>query len=121
VLPGITDDEDHLAAVVRAAKQYGARSLGTNLLHLGDVVRDAYFQYLEHKRPDLVPEYEKLYHGRYAPRAYQQRVQDVVAALKRRLLFPERPPAHRDRARPDGASSDPTRADPALTEQQRLF
>jgi len=87
VLPGLTDDEDHLAAVVMTAKEYGARSLGTNVLHLGDVTRQAFLQFLEHKHPDLVTEYERLYRGRYLPRAYQQRVRAVVAALKRRLSF----------------------------------
>jgi DNA repair photolyase len=93
VLPGLTDHEDHLAAVVEAARDHGARSLGTMVLHLGPVVREAYVQYLEHKHPDLLPEYERLYRGKYAPRAYQQRVQEVVAALKRRLGFPERAPS----------------------------
>jgi DNA repair photolyase len=124
VLPGITDDEDHLGAVVRAAKHYGARSLGTNLLHLGDVVRDAYFQYLEHKRPDLIPEYEKLYRGRYAPHAYQQRVQEVVAALKRRAQFSERPranPGRSDSAGPVPVRLNNGRPDSPEPKQQRLF
>ncbi|MDR7421256.1 MAG: radical SAM protein [Armatimonadota bacterium] len=109
VLPGLTDDEDHLAAVVEAARDHGAGSLGTMLLHLGPVVRDAYFQYLEHKHPDLLPEYERLYRGKYAPRAYQRRVQEVVAALKRRLGFPDR------------ASSRGMNGQTPAPAQQRLF
>jgi DNA repair photolyase len=115
VLPGLTDDEDHLAAVVEAARDHGARTLGTMLLHLGPVARDAYFRYLEHKHPDLLPEYERLYRGKYAPRAYQQRVQEVVAALKRRLRFPTCAPA-RGTA---GAAS--CRDGPPSVTQQRLF
>ncbi|MBI3975014.1 MAG: radical SAM protein [Armatimonadetes bacterium] len=95
VLPGITDDEAHLAAVVAAAKQYGASALSTNALYLGDVTRQAFFGYLEQRRPELVPEYERLYRGKYAPRATQQRIQQVVAALKARAGFsvpPRRPP-----------------------------
>lgn len=87
VLPGITDDPQHLEAVVRAAKAYGASSLWTNALYLGEVTRQAFFEYLEHKRPELVPEYERLYRGKYAPRSYQRRVQEVVAALKARAGF----------------------------------
>jgi DNA repair photolyase len=109
VLPGLTDDESHLAAVIEAARDHGAGSLGTMLLHLGPVAREAYFQYLEHKHPDLLPEYERLYRGKYAPRAYQERVQEVVAALKRRLGFLERAPG-----RGTGAKA------PAPA-QQRLF
>ncbi|MGH9244283.1 MAG: radical SAM protein, partial [Acidimicrobiales bacterium] len=58
VLPGITDDERNLAEVVQAAKEYGASQLWTNALHLGDVVREAFFKYLQDKRPHLIPEYE---------------------------------------------------------------
>lgn len=104
VLPGITDDEAHLSAVVAAAKEYGASALSTNTLYLGDVTRQAFFGYLEQRRPELVPEYERLYRGKYAPRATQQRIQEVVAALKARAGFsaparprsvptPQRPPA----------------------------
>ena len=82
VIPGITDHPKQLAAVVMAAKDYGASSLWTNALHLGDVTRQAFFQYLEHRRPELIPEYERMYRGKYAPSAYRRRVQEVVGALK---------------------------------------
>src|SRR3989449_6461463 len=82
VIPGITDQPKQLAAVVEAAKEYGASSLWTNALHLGDVTRQAFFQYLEHRRPELIPEYERMYRGKYAPSAYRRHVQEVVGALK---------------------------------------
>ncbi len=102
VLPGLTDDEAHLAAVVAAAKEYGASALSTNTLYLGDVTRQAFFGYLEHKRPELVPEYERLYRGKYAPRATQQRIEEVVAALKARAGFaaPRRTPRPADAPKP---------------------
>ncbi len=87
VLPGITDDEDLLAAVIEAAKAHGASSLYTNTLHLGDVTRQAFFEYLEHKRPELVSAYARLYRGKYAPRAYQQKVKEIVTAIKARAQF----------------------------------
>jgi DNA repair photolyase len=115
VLPGITDDEELLAAVVVAARKHGARSLGTSLLHLGDaVVKETFFRYLEHKHPSLVPEYERLYRGKYAPQAYQQRVQEVVAALKRRVHFAAGRPVAR-------GSPAPSAAVLPVVEQQRLF
>ena len=84
VLPRITDQPKQLAAVVEAAKEYGASSLWTNALHLGDVTRQAFFQYLEHSRPELIPEYERMYRGKYAPSAYRRHVQEVVGVLKAR-------------------------------------
>lgn len=91
VLPGITDHPDQLSAVVEAAKTYGASSVWTNALHLGDVTRQSFFKYLEHRRPELVPQYTKLYRGKYAPLEYRHRVQEVVATLKERVGF--RPPS----------------------------
>jgi DNA repair photolyase len=87
VLPGITDRTDQLSAVVEAAKAHGASSLWTNALHLGDVTRQSFFKYLEHRRPELVPLYNTLYRGKYAPSEYRQRIQEVVAALKSRSGF----------------------------------
>ncbi len=115
VLPGITDGEEQLAAVVAAAKEYGASALFTNTLHLGEVTKEAFFDYLEHKRPELVPEYERLYRGKYAPRATQQRIQQVVAALKGRMGFAGPP----RRAIP--SSPRPTRAEFARPAQLRLL
>ncbi|MBI4280191.1 MAG: radical SAM protein [Armatimonadetes bacterium] len=89
ILPGLTDAEESLEAVVRAATDHGARFLGGMLLHLGDVTRDAYFEFLEHKYPALIPEYQAVYRGKYAARDRQRRVQEVVAALKRRYLIPQ--------------------------------
>lgn len=118
VLPGITDDEDHLAAVIEAARDHGADALGTILLHLGDVTRDVYFDFLQRTRPELVPAYRKLYRTKYAPRAFQQRVHDVVASLKARLNFhPRGPVADRGTTR----SSADARVSPPAVVQQRLL
>jgi DNA repair photolyase len=87
VLPGITDRPDQLSAVVEAAKEYGASSLWTNALHLGDVTRQSFFKYLEDRRPELVPQYTNLYRGKYAPSEYRRGIQEVVAALKARSGF----------------------------------
>ena len=89
VLPGITDQPKQLAAVVEAAKEYGASSLWTNALHLGDVTRQAFFHYLEQRRPELIPQYERMYRGKYAPSSYRRHVQEIVAALKVRHRFQE--------------------------------
>jgi DNA repair photolyase len=87
VIPGITDNERNLEEVVRGAKRYGASELWANALHLGEVVRDAFFKYLHEKRPHLIPEYEQMYPKRYAPREYQDHVQRMVGALKAKIGF----------------------------------
>jgi len=115
VLPGITDTEERLAGVVRAARVYGATALFANTLRLGGVTREVFFEYLEHKRPELVPEYERLYRGRYAPRVTQQRIQQVVAALKARVGFA-------GSLRSPGSAPDPSaRAEISRAVQLRLL
>lgn len=109
VLPGITDAPQQLEAVVRAARRYRAGALWTNALHLGDVTRQAFFDYLVKYRPALVPEYERLYRGKYAPASYRRRVQTVVASLKRRAGFPvrDRPEANQTAAPPPSPAQVP--------------
>ncbi len=107
VIPGVTDNEANMAAVVKGARENGASSLWTNTLHLGEVTRQAFFQYLGEKRPLLLPEYERLYRGKYAPRDYQRRVQGVVASLKARFGFAG-PPRRNDV--PPGSPAKPSAA-----------
>ena len=111
VLPGLTDREAQLAEVVYAAKDHGASSLWTNALHLGEVTRDAFFGYLETRRPELLPQYERLYRGKYAPVQYREYVQRIVAEIKRRAGFPVRD-------RPEPELTPPASKEPV---QLRLF
>jgi DNA repair photolyase len=87
VLPGLTDAETQLAEVVHAARAHGASSLWTNALHLGEVTREAFFGYLETRRPELLPQYERLYRGKYAPAQYREQIQRIVGEIKRRAGF----------------------------------
>src|SRR2546428_4919729 len=82
VIPGITDHPKQLAAVVMAARDYGTPSPLTNTFHPRDVTRQAFFQYLEHRRPELIPEYERMYRGKYAPSAFRPRGPEAVRTLK---------------------------------------
>lgn len=122
VLPGLTDAPPQLAAVVEAARANGARWLWTNTLHLGDVTRQAFFQYLQRWHPELVGEYETLYRGKYAPGAYRRRVQAVVAAVKRRAGFAAPTRAAPPRApSPSAAAGGPSPSDRPAAVQLPLF
>ncbi|HEU5299903.1 MAG TPA: radical SAM protein, partial [bacterium] len=110
VLPGITDDVQNITEVIVAAKRHGAASLATIALHLGEVTRDAFFEYLTHRRPELVPEYRRLYVGKYAPSAYRSQIQRIAAAVKARVGF-------RDRV----ATAESARAVPKAPTQIPLF
>ncbi|HEV2283873.1 MAG TPA: radical SAM protein [bacterium] len=100
ILPGLTDDPANLDAVMRAARDHGAHFVSHNVLHLGEVTRDAFFQFLKERHPALVPRYLRMYRGKYAPDAYRADVSEIVEASKqqhgvqaRRHLTPPAKPA----------------------------
>jgi DNA repair photolyase len=65
LMPGINDSPDQVEPIVARAREANATFLGGVALHLRGEVKDVYFGWLREKRPDLVPEYERLY-GRRA-------------------------------------------------------
>jgi len=83
VLPGLTDAHEHLAAVIRAGREHGARFAFHSVLNLGEVTREAYFAFLRAHHPDLVPMYESMYERRYVGKSYEK----IIAA---RLLHERR-------------------------------
>jgi DNA repair photolyase len=82
IVPGITDDPASLEAVVESARDHRAQFVWHNTLHLGDITRDAFFNYLRAKRPDLLPMYRRMYTGKYAPRNYRTAISRLVERHK---------------------------------------
>jgi DNA repair photolyase len=80
LMPGINDDPDQVQPIVDRAREADATFLGGVALHLRDEVRDVFFAWLEAKRPDLIPRYEKLYAGNraYLPTPIRSRVTRAV-------------------------------------------
>ncbi|HZA40207.1 MAG TPA: radical SAM protein [Actinomycetota bacterium] len=66
VLPGISDSEEQLRAVIEAALDAGATHVSPILLHLRPGVKEVYMQWLEENYPDLVPRYKAMYKAAYA-------------------------------------------------------
>ncbi len=73
LMPGINDDPAQVQPIVDRAREVGATFLGGVALHLRDEVKDVFFSWLEQKRPDLLPRYEKLYRGRAYMRPQQRK------------------------------------------------
>ncbi|HYF47323.1 MAG TPA: radical SAM protein, partial [Acidimicrobiales bacterium] len=90
IIPGISDAPDQLEAVVEAAVDAGAVSIGSVLLHLRPGVKEHFLGTLERDRPDLVDRYRRLYPERkaYAPTAERKRVSGAVRDLVRRFGGP---------------------------------
>ncbi len=80
LMPGINDTPEQVQPIVDRAREAGATFLGGVALHLRDEVREVFFGWLQAKRPDLIPRYEKLYPGgrAYMRPAERNRVSSVV-------------------------------------------
>jgi DNA repair photolyase len=79
LIPGINDSPEQIQPIVDRAKEAGASFLGGVALHLRDEVKDVFFAWLEAKRPDLLPRYEKLYARGRAYMLTEQRQQTTRA------------------------------------------
>ena len=73
LMPGINDSPEQVQPIVDRAREAGATFLGGVALHLRDEVRDVFFAWLEEKRPDLIPKYERLYSDRAYMRPEQRK------------------------------------------------
>jgi DNA repair photolyase len=102
ILPGISDQPEQLAAVVRAAREAGACGIWTGVLYLKPGTREHFLESLAREWPEELPRYERLYGRRaYLPAAETQTVRDAVRDLARaegvrdrrrkRLQPPEKP------------------------------
>jgi DNA repair photolyase len=110
LMPGINDDPDQVQPIVDRAKEAGATFLGGVALHLRDEVKDVFFAWLEAKRPDLLPRYEKLYSGRAYMRPEQRkRTTRAVRGWGR------------GRAKKSGKERESPRQSPPPTTQAQLF
>src|SRR3954452_14580765 len=84
ILPGLSDDPDKMADVVRAARDAGATSVWTNVLYLKPGTREHFLDNLARDWPELLPRYERLYAGRaYVAKDVLEPVRAHVRALAR--------------------------------------
>jgi DNA repair photolyase len=89
VLPGITDGWAHLAALLEAAKEAGARYVIGVALRLGPAARTGFLPVLEREFPELVPRYRRRYGaGPNAGRDYEAALTRRLRALQQAFGFP---------------------------------
>jgi len=85
VLPGLTDAEADLEALVEAAARAGVRRVSWRLLFLRSPTRDTYLQWLGREFPRLLPAYERAYaEGSHLEGAYAERVGAIVERARAR-------------------------------------
>ena len=82
IVPGMTDDQQSLQAVVEAAAAHGASFLGAQILHLKPGTKVHFMGYLESDHPRLYHAYQQLYPAEFAPKHFQQEIRGRVDDLK---------------------------------------
>jgi DNA repair photolyase len=97
ILPGLSDRPEQLEAVVRAAREAGATGVWCNVLYLKPGTREHFLEHLSRDWPELLPRYERLYHGPYLAKAVAEPIRQQVAALRERYEIADRRPVRLDR------------------------
>ena len=105
IMPGINDRPDQIEPILQAASDADADFVTPIALNLRKETRTVFFDWLEAERPELLPEYGRLFDGRSRlPKIEQERV--IAAARgryrRRRVSERESPPM-----RPPGVTGPP--------------
>jgi DNA repair photolyase len=86
ILPGLSDGEAEIEAVVEACAKAGAVSIHGVALHLRGPMRAQYTTWLNQVRPDLTALHrERFKGGAYQPQIERDRVSDLVRTAARRF------------------------------------
>ncbi len=99
VLPGLTDREDDLDALVRASRDAGAQWLAASVLFLMPSSWGPFISFLDSKSPKLARRYRDIYRGYGdAPEEYRKRISVLVDGLRRKYGLGSRPTARSPQA-----------------------
>ena len=83
ILPGLTDDDEHLEEVLAACAEAGIDYAAPIVLHVRSSIREHFMPWMREHYPWLYPRYVELYGARaYAPKAYQTDVSERFARLR---------------------------------------
>ena len=92
VLPGITDREEDLDALARAARDAGAQWFAASVLFLMPSAQKQFFPFLDAKFPKLARRYREWFsRSNYAPETYRREISARVAALRKKYDLGSRP------------------------------
>jgi DNA repair photolyase len=92
ILPGLTDREEDLDALVRASRDSGAQWLAANVLFLMPSSWKPFIGFLEEKFPKLARQYRDFYRGYGdAPEDYRNRIKALVDGLRQKYGLDSRP------------------------------
>lgn len=96
ILPLITDSEENLDALARAAREAGAQYFGGGPLFLMSCAKKIFFPFLESHFPKLVQPYRRLYaHSAYLGPGYKAQLRERVARIRERQGLASAPVEYR--------------------------
>jgi DNA repair photolyase len=115
ILPGLSDRPELLREVVKAARDAGATSIWTNVLHLRPGTREHFLENLARDWPELLPRYRRLYAGRaYLGKKDMEPVRREVAELRHRFEISDRRRVRLLPLQPENDWADATQLELAL-------
>ncbi len=92
ILPGLTDSEADLDALMRAARDCGAQWIAGNVLFLMPASWKSFMKFLEAKFPKLAGQYRDWFKGYgNAPESYRKEISERVERLRRKYDLGSRP------------------------------
>ncbi len=94
IMPLITDQEQRLDRLARAARDHGATYFGGGLLFLMPCSRKVFFPFLEQHFPHLLRRYQERYErAAYLKGPYKEMIRERIAAIRDRYGFKSGPPS----------------------------
>ena len=92
ILPGLTDSEADLDALMRATRDSGAQWIAGNVLFLMPASWKSFMRFLEAKFPKLARQYREWFKGYgNAPEIYRKEISERVERLRRKYGLGSRP------------------------------
>jgi len=86
VLPLLTDSEENLESVARAAKEAGAWQFGANVVFLQPAAQRVFFPFLEEKFPEYLSRYEANFRqSAYLHGSYPERIREMAHRIRERV------------------------------------
>jgi DNA repair photolyase len=83
ILPGLTDREEDMDALIAAVAGAGVRRMWASLLFLRSPTRESYFEFLSREFPRYLEAYRQAYAGRsHLGGAYRKRIEALVRRLR---------------------------------------
>jgi DNA repair photolyase len=93
IMPLITDQEDRLARLAKAARDHGATYFGGGVLFLMPCSRKVFFPFVEKHFPHLLRRYQERYErDAYLKGPYREVIRERIAAIRDRYGLGSSPP-----------------------------